>query len=200
MRNIRGLVAHSFFAVACLLCFEARLFAQQRRAAATPAVATPAASATPQASPNKKKQRKLPASGELSSSSSGGYGSHTVGDVWGGVDAAGKQTAPIGGSVSKVSPREWKASVTNNSSKDTYSVDVRVSIFNARGNKIKGDSFSFRLKPKQSASRSMTNPSGGTEATLSLEHWKKIGGSKESEAEESGSEDQEDVEDDDEAS
>lgn len=120
---------------------------------------------------------KLPRSGLLSSASVGGYASKTVGEVWGGVDDSGEHLAPVSGSVSRLSPREWVVRLTNNS-EDTYAVSVELSMFNERGSRIKGDSFSYTLKPGQQTSRPVNGTPEVSEAQLYLRSWRNLSAEK----------------------
>jgi len=123
------------------------------------------------------KDEKLPRSGLLSSASVGGYASKTVGEVWGGVDDRGEELAPVSGSVSRLSPREWVVRLTNNS-EDTYAVSVELSMFNERGSRIKGDSFSYTLKPGQQTSRPVNGTPEVSEAQLYLRSWRNLSAEK----------------------
>lgn len=140
------------------------------------------AGALPAAAENETKAEKkeeLPKSGVLSRSGTAGGGrkSTTVAMPWGGVDQASQSTAPIAGSVSKISAREWKAFIVNNS-EDTYEVDVRVVQLDKRGTQVKTDSFSYTLKPKQAVERMVAATFSTMDAQLMLERWKLLSAKK----------------------
>ena len=116
----------------------------------------------------------LPKSGSLSSTVSGVYDSRVVPGPWGGVDPSGESSSPISGSVSRVSANKWVMKVFNNSD-DTYSVNLAVHQFNLTGSKIKSDSFSYNLKPGESAQRDITSLAQTEQCSLDLVSWRKIG-------------------------
>ena len=81
--------------------------------------------------------------------------------------------APVSGSVSKISDREWRMRLFNNTD-DDYSVDVKVQQNNASGNTLKYDNFSYRLKAKQSVERSVSSTPATADAQLVLLNWKNL--------------------------
>lgn len=122
-------------------------------------------------------KKELPKSGSLSSSITGGYQNRAVAEPWGGTDSQGENVAPISGSVFRNGPRDWKMTIFNNSD-DTYSVSVEVAQYGSTGNKIKGDNFSYTLRPRGSEERLVTGNDKTKDAQLNLRSWRKIGGSK----------------------
>lgn len=118
-----------------------------------------------------KKETPLPKSGVISSSIDSGAGKRVVEMPWGQKDVTESDAPPVSGSVSRLNPREWIIKVFNNSEK-TYSVSLRLTQFNARGGQTRGDSFSYTLRPKQSAERTVPSASGSVDAQLKLENWK----------------------------
>lgn len=121
-----------------------------------------------------KKEQELPKSGSLSSTISGVHGSRNVPGPWGGSSARTEdKAAPISGSVSKVSAREWRARIFNNS-EDTYSVNLAVHQFDRNDKKIKSDSFSYTLKPGQSVDRPISALATTEQCSLDLLSWKKL--------------------------
>jgi hypothetical protein len=123
----------------------------------------------------KSEEKVLPRSGSLSQTISGVHGSRAVSEPWGGTDTQGKDQPPISGSVSRISPTRWVMRIFNNSS-DAYSVDLSVVQLNRQGNKIKSDSFSYSLKPGQTAERDIAASSLTEQCSLDLRSWKKLGG------------------------
>lgn len=84
-----------------------------------------------------------------------------------------EQQPPVSGSVSRISDREWRMFIGNNS-EDTYSVSLRVLQKNDRGDVLKSDSYSYTLKAKQTEQRSVSSRIGVTNAELVLESWKNL--------------------------
>ena len=114
----------------------------------------------------------LPKHGVLSSTYTAGDQSMSV-DVWAKKGAAVDAVSPISGSVSRVSDKQWQMKVYNNTD-DSFNADVRVKQINSRGNVIKTDSFSLRLKPKESTDRVIAGLSAAADAQLELVSWKRI--------------------------
>lgn len=147
----------------------------------TATVSFAAPEATPEAAPTKK-TTPLPKSGSLSVSGSSGYG-NTVGvDLpWGGG------AAPVSGSVSKLSQREWVVKVFNNS-KDSYSVDVEVVSYGDGGKKLTSKFDSFNLKPKGKGERKVNVHPSTVSCALNLRNWKNLSESKKEASEETEAE------------
>lgn len=118
-------------------------------------------------------EKDLPKRGSLSKSITDVHDSRAVDGPWGGLDAQGGAAAPISGSVSRINQTLWRMKVFNNSD-DTYSIDVAVNQFNKQGTKTKSDSFSYTLKPRQSAERDINAPAHTDQASLDLVSWKKL--------------------------
>lgn len=114
----------------------------------------------------------LPQRGLLSKSSTFGYNTKLVESTWGSEDS-GKSEAPIAGSVSKRSDREWVARLYNNSD-DVYSVSVEVRQLNAQGKRERSDSFSARISPQGSYERSLSSTARTVDAELELRSWKNL--------------------------
>jgi hypothetical protein len=114
----------------------------------------------------------LPQRGLLSKSSTFGYNTKLVESTWGSEDS-GKNEAPIAGSVSKRSDREWVARLYNNSN-DVYSVSVEVRQLNAQGKRERSDSFSARIEPQGSYERSLSSTARTVDAELELRSWKNL--------------------------
>ena len=117
-------------------------------------------------------KKDLPKRGALSNTVSGVSKDVKVPDAWGGNDPAGKDVAPITGSVSKITPSKWVARIFNNS-EDTYSVNLAVHQYNRSNSKIKTDSFSYTLKPKEKAERELSATAATEQASLELLSWSK---------------------------
>ena len=123
------------------------------------------------ASAQDKKEKKLPRSGMLSSSTtSAGAGAHRAEMPWGEDGSGGN--APVEGSVSKVSGGDWMMRLINGS-KDSYNVDVSVVQKDARGTSLKTDHFSYSLRGGQSAERRVSAALNAANAELRLDGWKK---------------------------
>jgi len=125
------------------------------------------------AAPQVESSKDLPKTGDLAASLSGGYGSRELAEPWGGVDERGDETSPITGSISKRNTREWTMRVFNNSD-DPYSVQLQVQLYGRTGGATKTDTFSYSLKPKSSAERTILAPVGTEEARLALLSWKNL--------------------------
>lgn len=120
------------------------------------------------------KKKELPQSGVLSSTASTGYNQKSVAGLWGDPYGRGSEAgAPISGSVSRLSPKEWNMSVSN-SSKDPYSVSLEVVQFDARGTRVKGDSFSYTLAPAQRIDRRIASAVNTVDCQLKLLQWKNL--------------------------
>lgn len=117
-------------------------------------------------------KKELPRSGTLSGTSVSGTGGKSVDAPWGSEDVI-NGGAPISGSVSKVSERQWNMRIFNNS-EDTYSVDLEVAQLNERNTKVKSDHYSYTLRPKQTAERSISAYSNTKQCTLNLLSWKNL--------------------------
>lgn len=131
--------------------------------------ATPVPAGGPPASPT------LPKSGVLSRSLIDVSDSRSVGMPVGGVDAQGGEAAPISGSVSRLSAREWKMRVFNNTD-ETYSVSLEVEQRSASGTRIKGDSYSYTLKGKESKEQQIAAYANTVDCILTLKSWRRVGG------------------------
>lgn len=131
------------------------------------------------ASTTAEKKPELPKSGSLSTSGDFGYRRSAVGGEWGGTDQQGKDVAPISGSVSKLSDNEWVMKAFNNS-KDTYSVSLEVAQYGVNGQRLKGDFFSYTLRPSQNVERKISASPSTKSCDLKLQSWKKIGSSEKS--------------------
>ena len=115
----------------------------------------------------------LPKSGVLSSTTSAGFQSKQVAGPWNKDGASIDSTAPISGSVSRISDKKWKLKVFNNT-EDTFETSVMVRQLNARGTSIKTDSYSFRLKAKESKEQEVAALVGAINSQLELVNWKRI--------------------------
>lgn len=129
-----------------------------------------------------KEEAELPQSGSLASSVAGGYGNSKVAEPWGGSVIEGN--APLAGSVSKLSDREWRMRLFNNS-EDTYDASVEVVQYDQRGSRLKSDNFSFRIKGGNSVERTVSSRSSTYNAEVKLKSWKNLTPKKDEE-EESG--------------
>ena len=114
----------------------------------------------------------LPKGGVLSSSLTAGSQSKSV-DVWSKKGAAVDAQPPISGSVSRASEKQWKMRVFNNTD-DSFNADVKVKQINSRGDVIRTDSFSVRLKPKDSTERSIPALASSANSEMELVSWKRI--------------------------
>lgn len=146
------------------------------------AVVTVVVSANSFAQPSKldaesKILKELPKSGTLSNSVTNGSSATKADGAWG-VDSLATASAPIGGSTSRVSDREWMMKVFNNSEKKSFRVQVELVQLDKAGARIKGDSFTYTLKPQSSAERSIAVQSNTKNCSLNLVDWKETGSSK----------------------
>lgn len=114
----------------------------------------------------------LAKSGTLSSSIDAGFADTKAAEPWGG-DAIGAQAAPISGSVSRLNQREWGLYILNES-EDKYRLHVEVAQYSKTGRKIKGDSFSYTLKPGAKVQRTVRSAQGTQRADLKLKSWKNL--------------------------
>ena len=134
------------------------------------------ASSLVQAETKEEKEKELPPSGTLSSSSSAGYGGHAVDAPWGADVISGG--APVSGSISRLGGNKWVMKVFNNSEEDKYSVDLKIVQTNNRGKQVKSDYYTYTLGPKKSAERTIRVNNSTQNCSLQLQSWKKIGGKK----------------------
>lgn len=111
----------------------------------------------------------LPRSGVLSRTHSSGT-SHSGLELPWGTEALSPDQAPISGSVSRISGREWVARVFNNS-EDTYSVSVKVRQFGAGNKEVKYDTYSYTLKPRESKEQKFLSKVDTIDAGLDLTSW-----------------------------
>jgi hypothetical protein len=128
--------------------------------------------AAPQATP-KAVAGDLPRSGELSRSINSGDPARRVPDTFGGIDILGNDQRALSGSVSRVDQEYWSVRVFNNSSDDTFSVNVGVKQFNEAGGVVKTDYFSYHLKPHTSTEQTVQAAPGASEASLELRNYRK---------------------------
>lgn len=115
-----------------------------------------------------KKDKDLPSSGVLSSTTQGGSAVNNVAEPFGGEDPSGRAVSPITGSVVKGAGERWRVKVFNNSETDTYSVDVEVNQLNGNKALVKRDAFTFVLKPKGSKDTTVGSGVGTKTAQLAL--------------------------------
>lgn len=129
------------------------------------AVVAVSVSVTAQAQPAQaqtvKDPKKLPKTGSLSSTVKSDSAAVEVPDVYGGVDPSGEKVPPVSGSFSRVDNDTFRVVVTNNAA-DKISVSVDAIQKDVDGKKMKSDSFTFTLQPKQSAQRDVV----GSEDTV----------------------------------
>ncbi len=97
-----------------------------------------------------KEEKEPPRTGNIAGSTSTGQ----VGFV--GADAFGEERNDITGSVSKVRPGRFVVRVFNNSDTDTFSASFELKHLNAKGDRIKSETFNYSLAPKKSAERTIT--------------------------------------------
>ena len=112
----------------------------------------------------------VPKTGLLSSTSAGANRYTEVDTGQETVEGGKYHAAPIAGSVSRISPREWKMVVGNNT-KDPYSVDVTVKQINQRLSVIKTDHFSYTLRAGEQQNRTISALSNAVDAQLVLDRW-----------------------------
>ncbi len=117
--------------------------------------------------------KEMPQSGVLSGTYSLGRESKAVAAPWGKQSSAAVINSPLTGSVSKVSSKQWKASLFNNS-KDSFSASIKVRQIDQRGNTVKTDNFSMSLKAGASDERLVSAASSAHSAELELVSWKKL--------------------------
>lgn len=115
-----------------------------------------------------KKDKDLPATGVLSSTTQGGFAVNNVAEPFGGEDPSGRSVSPITGSVVRGPGDRWFLKVFNNSEADTYSVDVEVIQLNANRAVVKRDAFTYTLKPGSSKEGSVGSGVGTKSAQLTL--------------------------------
>lgn len=114
-----------------------------------------------------------PRTGLLSTTMAGGERSTVISTGEQTVEGGNFHQAPIAGSVSRISPREWKMVVGNNT-KDPYSVDVAVRQINGRGAVIKTDHYSYTLRAGEEVSRSIPGVPTSVDAQLDLSRFKNL--------------------------
>jgi hypothetical protein len=122
----------------------------------------------------KEEKKELPKSGSLSRALSAGSSSQSLPEPWGFEGAESKEKAPITGSVYRAARDKWTMKVFNNSKEDTYATTVEVVQYGPGAKKLKGDSFSFTLRPGQSEQTTLNSVLGSTDASLELRSWKNL--------------------------
>lgn len=126
---------------------------------------------TPTAKDNPDKD--LPKSGVLSSSYNAGGQKISAPIPWNKKGESAGSEAPISGSVSQLSQKQWKMTVSNNSG-DDFNVSLRLKQLGSHGETLKSDNFSFRLKAKSSENRVVSTASNSFDSELELLSWKRI--------------------------
>ena len=116
--------------------------------------------------------KEVPKTGTLSSSVSGGHGTAEVDLPWQ-ENVFSDERPPLTGSVSRIGAQQWIAKLFNNS-EDRYSVSAEVAQYNAKGVKIKSDSYSVVLKPKEVNEREIRGELYTDRANLNLRSWKNL--------------------------
>ena len=146
-----------------------------RRVKAPGAVPTQAAAA----SPTPDEMAKMPKSGVLASTIGGEFGASNA-NTWSDVDLSGESKPPLSASVARVgSAGQWKLRVFNNG-KNAYSFTVKVvqltrnSDTTKPGTPSRSDSFTFSLKPGESAERMVPGGSGAAGAKVVLESYRRL--------------------------
>jgi hypothetical protein len=131
-----------------------------------PVVVAPANTPTPP------KETPLPQQGVLSSTSlSGTTGTRRDGQ-WGDTNPMSKDKPPVSASLSRLNNQLWLLRLFNNS-EEAYSVDLQVVQYNAKGTKIKSDSFSYYLRAGQKEDRKITGMFNTARADVLLTGWSK---------------------------
>ena len=121
-----------------------------------------------------RKDKDLPKSGSLSSTRMTGQVSNAVPEPFGVVDPSGREVSPITGSVSRVDNDTWIMKVFNNSSTETYTVDVEVLQRDERGSVVKRDAYSYTLQPKATTSREVSSALHVRAADLNLTKYRNV--------------------------
>lgn len=115
--------------------------------------------------------KKLPKMGVLASTGGGALSNYDAPDVWGGNDISGDEEPPIMASIVRTSPEKWTVNITNTTD-DPYSISIRFTQTADGGRSLNSNSFSFSLRPKESASESVTANSSSTGGIVTLTNWK----------------------------
>jgi hypothetical protein len=103
-----------------------------------------------------------------------GQVSNAVPEPFGVVDPSGREVSPITGSVSRVDNDTWMMKVVNNSSTETYAVDVEVLQSDERGSVVKRDAYSYTLQPKATTSREVSSALHVRAADLNLTKYRNV--------------------------
>jgi hypothetical protein len=129
--------------------------------------------AAPGTDAEKERLKKLPKRGTLSSSSTGGTAATTADGNWG-VDSTATESAPIGGSASKISKSQWLMKVTNNSQKRSFKVKVELVQTDAKGSRLKGNHYTYTLKPGEEKSQRVDVLANTANCSLNLDDWSEV--------------------------
>ena len=129
--------------------------------------------AAPATDTEKDRLKKLPRKGTLSSSITGGTAATTADGNWG-VDSTATESAPIGGSASKISKTQWLRKVTNNSQKRSFKVKVELVQTDVKGNRLKGNHYTYTLKPGEETSQRVDVLANTANCTLNLDDWSEV--------------------------
>lgn len=125
------------------------------------------------AAPQEEKEAPRPYKGVISATGDAGD-RNTVIDTDVAAEIGDKENVnPISGSVSKAGQREWKMVVANNS-QDPYSVDLKVEQYGKRGNVIKTDNYTYRLKAGERAERILSAAPAAGDARLKLTNFRNL--------------------------
>ena len=154
-----NLILNRFATVACLVCSSLVL------------IVSPSFS---EEKAGQEKKRELPQTGVLSGTGGGAAAGVAMEGPWGGTSLEGKDSGnPIGGSVSRLSDRDWVAKVAN-SSEDRYRVTVAVVQYDERNRRLKSDTFSLSLQPKETVERPFRANPSTSHSMLELKSWKRF--------------------------
>jgi hypothetical protein len=125
-------------------------------------------SATVFAAPSKKEEKVVAKTGVLSTSAKGDRAIVIDTNIETAQGERNPAQDPIAGSFSRVSQRDWKLVVANNS-EDPYSVDITVDQFNSRRAVVKRDHYSYRLAAGETVTRTVAGAANTVDGTVRVD-------------------------------
>ncbi len=121
-----------------------------------------------------RKDKDLPKSGTLSSTSQSGQAVTVVSEPFGFDDNNAGAVSPITGSVSREGRSGWRTKVFNNSTTDSYSVRVEVLQRNDRRTVVRRDAYTYTIPPKSVKTELVPEGVGVRGAELNLSEYKNL--------------------------
>lgn len=113
----------------------------------------------------------LPRSGNLSTTFNTGRAVSTAPEPFGFDELRRDEVSPLSGSISKVREGHLEMKVFNNSTTDTYSVNVEALQLNENLSVVKRDSFSYTIPPQGSKQQTLVAAPGVKGAELNLDKY-----------------------------